>query len=128
MTVEPLVNPNEVQLNEAFALHVAGRKLTPEIQPAGVLWDVIAIAKVLNENERRTWRFAQSVDAVLPYLEAWRVEDRDYRLFLISHSGHDYVVELGGHQAGATIHRGSSLARALVICLLRAKGIEVTFT
>ena len=108
-----LINPTDDELNAAFAVAVAGyvqREGGWEIPPMRAIWT-------------EPLDFTRSMNAVLPWLERtdWYAENLSHGRF------GTVLVEINQPEKAITAE-ASSLPRACVIALLRANGVEVTFT
>lgn len=69
--------------------------------------------------------FATSADAVLPLLEKWVAEDRDYRVANLSIHFESNLVELRGWDDGPNVYHADTLPRCVCFALLKAKGWTV---
>lgn len=110
-----LINPTDDELNANFAVWVAGWRNDPDEG-----WrneHGVPITAVYYRD------FTSSMDAVLPWLERtdWYAENLSHGRF------GTVLVEINQPEKAITAE-ASSLPRACVIALLRANGVEVTFT
>lgn len=115
-----LTNPTDDELNAAFAEHVA------------------AMSKADVEYHTAPWsmkpRFTHSANAVLPWLEkeGWSWERSSYAPEITGEAVH-FEVRVSGpneNQSGycRCVFSPDQFARAAVVALLRAYGVEVEFT
>jgi hypothetical protein len=116
-----LIDPTDDQLNEAFAVHVAGwthvvmnagKQLVGRLPPSS-LYSVVPL-------------FTTSADAVLPWLER---DAFDVRISF-SNTCDTWHVELLGRFTSNRSFKAAAetFPRACVIALLRAHGVEIEFT
>lgn len=121
-----LINPTDLELNYAFAEHVAGWMQCERL--GKLVW-----YDPEGGHEINLPRFTESADLVLPCLDKWRDRPFLYRLAQIDMTAEEWWVKLAqpGHVVlGQDFWHGRSdtLPRACVIALLRANGVEVEFT
>lgn len=142
-----LINPPDDELDAAFAEHVAGWKWED--------WNMCGEKRMLLIGPGLSWEdrhpeYTKSADAVLPWLEkckdrGWWVQVKDHtngiecgrRDWLVIISDYDdccdpYAGEPGYAESGKPLmyREGAApvFAKAAVIALLRAHGVEVEFT
>jgi len=129
-----LLNPTDEQLNAAFAEKVAGWRPSEQEIAAWQTWAQISGCDTSRDNAESTAKmcdrphFCTSADAVLPWLESWAYvdisRDTDYNAGPWSCG----VAKSTDSQFGKLYHGpGETLAHAVVVALLRANGVEVTF-
>ena len=111
-----LINPTDDQLNEAFAVHVAGwKKLAvrdPELEPE---WEIGGYGG--HGYAFRVPRLTDSADDVLPWLDKRKWSRNGNSEVLVWYDGSMYAGS--GH---------GTFPRAAVIALLRASGVEIEFS
>lgn len=136
MTTLSLVDPTDARLDGAFAEHVIKLPMVSlEWGTGPTYWYRLrASCDGVGNLMESVPRVTQSVDSVLPYLDDWphwSIGNCD------AEDGKRVVVTLyqlpktGGYEkvSDAVVKGGvSSLARAMVVALLRAKGVEITFS
>lgn len=125
--MKTLKNPSDQELNETFAVDVAGWHTCI----GGKFW-ADANGEIQSDSfDGKLTRFTQSSDAVLPWLQKrvtetnclWSITVRPNGQFLINEG---YQDESGPMMNGDI--EDKCLARAAVIALLRAYGVTVVFT
>lgn len=112
-----LIRPTDDELNAAFAEKVCG---AIEVEDG--------MMRLKNENVRgvefERWRaipdFTQSADVVLPYLEKL-VRRSAFNDHTITVTGENYYID----GPGGNLSKAPTLAKACVLALLRAHGVEV---
>ena len=130
-----LTNPTDAQLNEAFAVHVAGWTWN-EFKPSGFgpviqgYWNGADGYYVCNKAN-----FVNSADAVLPWLEKKQVWEAIFNnnpytgsvgtSVLVADSFTEDLKEPSGRSGWVS---AKTFAKAAVIALLRAHGVEIEFT
>lgn len=72
--------------------------------------------------------YAESADAVIPLLAAWRDQDSQFRQVHIGIHGKPSFVELRGSALGTFYASGKTLPVAACLALLRAAGHTIRFT
>lgn len=114
-----LIDPTDVQLNAAFAVYVMGWK-SAFVDKNGT--------KRGTQYQGENINWAGSADAVLPWLEQHYLEAK----YWTGHAGERPCWRIGVEGQPTTAQSGQggdkSFARAAVIALLRANGVEVTFS
>ena len=120
----------DAQLEAMCAQHVAG---WTDVQPCGYrdpltrsMWYVVSgIAP--GENMRLAPpRYCSDPAAVIELLEKWTVSDKTFRSFDVTYASKgNYVVFLLGQIGGPYSAQAPTFAKAGVLALLRARGVEV---
>lgn len=123
-----LTNPNDAELNAAFAEKAAG---WTSLVPSGFNGDNhlgVPPPGQRTGNAEIVPPFTQSADAVLPWLEKWMIENPKSTVDLSITPETKRVTLYHGKTRSAWSADSNSFPRASVIALLRAHGVEVEFT
>lgn len=130
-----LIDPTEVQLNEAFAVHVAGwKRVNISTNPSGDIG-------VWLKDEVLVWGsqplgFTTSADAVLPFVDSIIRVNNNCGIWTVTlHFGYTVTgpskSEMKANDfTGWAVESAEkcAFAKALVIALLRSKGVEIEFS
>lgn len=120
-----LTNPTNDELNVAFAEHVACRPISCETGEAMMQMPCTSLGF---EAFSAIPPFSTSMDAILPHLEKWMIENPKSTVDLCLPSGTKRVTLFHGKTRSAWSADSHSFPRSAVITLLRAHGVEVEFT
>ncbi len=130
-----MLNPTEDDLNAAFAEKVAGWKNVFKGEHTGIFYGYPPIPTGVGCGDAPLPRFTQSTDAVMPWLARhvtetgclWSITVRPDGLFLVNQGYQDESGPMLDGGQGADVE-DKSLPRAIVIALLRARGVVLNFT
>jgi len=125
----------DAQLEAMCAQHVAGWTLFPDLTTDGmVYWEPPKLAEGGRGLPMRIPRYCSDPAAVIELLDTWqRVAKSKHRLGYFYWQGgtydeqnsRDYWVELCGMVGGTVMAQAPTFAKAGVLALLRARGVEV---